>query len=106
MPTKIASMKKAYPSSTNGKPKTSPNRPISPGQRMPISKESRVPDTAPAANSTPMALAHVCARSVSAAFPRLCPRHSAKTVNTGKAIPKQEKMMCQPSERAICIRAG
>ena len=73
---------------------------------MPISKESRVPDTAPAANSTPMALAHVCASSVRAGLPRLWPRHSAKTVSTGKAIPKQEKMMCQPRDSAICIRAG
>src|SRR4051812_44241408 len=73
---------------------------------MPISNESRVPDTAPAANSTPIALAQVWASPVSAGFPRLYPRHSAKTVISGKAIPKQEKMMCQPSDRAICIRAG
>jgi hypothetical protein len=106
MPTKIASMKKANPSSTNGKPKTSPKRSISPGHRMPISKESRVPDTAPAANSTPIAFAQVWASSVSAALPRLCPLHSANTVSTGKAIPKQEKMMCHPSDSAICMRAG
>ena len=99
-------MKKANPSSTKGKPKTSPKRSISPGQRMPISKDSRVPDTAPAANSTPIALAQVCASSVSAASPRLYPRHSVKTVISGKAMPKQAKTMCQPSDSAICIRAG
>src|SRR4051812_34599803 len=73
---------------------------------MPISKESSVPETAPAAKSTPIALAQVRARSVRAWSPRLCPRHSAKTVSTGNAMPKQEKMMCHPSDSAICMRAG
>ncbi|SNR69098.1 hypothetical protein SAMN06272737_11956 [Blastococcus mobilis] len=73
---------------------------------MPISNDSNVPDTAPAANSTPIALAHVCARSVRAASPRRCPSHSVNTVISGKAIPKQAKTMCQPSDTAICMRAG
>ena len=98
-------MKKAKPSSTNGKPKTSPKRPIRPGHRMPISKDSSVPDTAPAANSTPIALARV-RQFGQVGVARLWPRHSVKTVRSGKAIPKQEKMMCQPRDSAICIRAG
>ncbi len=73
---------------------------------MPISKVRRVPDTAPAANSTPMALAHVWASSCSAASPVRYPRHSANITIAGKATPRQEKTMCQPSETAICIRAG
>ena len=73
---------------------------------MPISNDSSVPDTAPAANSTPIALAQVCARSRSTGLPRVCARHSANTTIAGNAIPKHEKTMCQPSESAICIRAG
>ena len=106
MPTKIASRKKAKPSSTNGKPYTSPNGAIRPGQRMPISNDSSVPDTAPAANSTPIALAQVWARSRSIGLPRLWARHSVNTTIVGNAIPKHENTMCQPSDSAICIRAG
>jgi hypothetical protein len=73
---------------------------------MPISNDSSVPDTAPAANRIPMAFDQVCASSVSAASPRRWPRHSVNTVSSGKAIPKQAKTMCQPRDRAICMRAG
>ena len=86
-PTKIASTKNAKPSRTNGKPKTSPNRSIRPGQRIPISKDSSVPDTAPAANRMPIAFAQVRARPRSSASPRRCPRHSVNTVMSGKAMP-------------------
>ena len=99
-------MKKAKPSSTNGKPNTSPKGSIRPGHRMPISNDSRVPETAPAAKSTPMALAQVCARLCRSGLPRLWACHSVNTTMVGKATPRQEKMMCQPSETAICIRAG
>jgi hypothetical protein len=37
---------------------TCPYIPIRPGHRIPISKLRIVPDTAPTANSTPIALAH------------------------------------------------
>jgi hypothetical protein len=73
---------------------------------MPISNDSSVPDTAPAANSTPIALDHVRARLRRSALPRLCARHSVNTTIAGKATPKHEKMMCQPSDSAICMRAG
>ena len=73
---------------------------------MPISKVSRVPDTAPAAKSTPIAFAHVWASSCRAPSPVLWARHSANITIAGKATPRHEKTMCQPSETAICIRAG
>ncbi|SDN34640.1 hypothetical protein SAMN04488074_1506 [Lentzea albidocapillata subsp. violacea] len=62
MPKKIASMKKANPSSVNGSPMTSPNLPMRPGHSRPISKLRMVPETAPTANSTPIARAQVRAR--------------------------------------------
>ena len=55
---KIASRKKAMPSSANGRPITSPNSDIMPGHSRPISKLSIVPDTAPTANRTAETLAH------------------------------------------------
>ena len=58
MPRKIASTKKDRPSKANGRPSTSPNVPISPGQSRPISKLRTVPETAPIANSTAETLAH------------------------------------------------
>ena len=39
-------------------------------------------------------------------LPRLWARHSVNTTIAGNATPKHEKMMCQPSDSAICIRAG
>ena len=73
---------------------------------MPISNDSSVPETAPAAKSTPIALAQVWARSFRSGLPRRCARHSVKTQISGNAIPKHENTMCQPNERAICMRAG
>lgn len=49
---------KAKPSKVNGNPKIAPKRPMSPGQRIPSSKDRIVPDTAPTAKSTPITLAH------------------------------------------------
>ena len=60
---KIASTKNAIPSSANGRPSTSPYFDISPGHSSPISKLRIVPDTAPTANSTAAAFAHLWARS-------------------------------------------
>ena len=55
---KIASRKNAKPSIANGRPITSPKRPIQRGHRIPNSNDRIVPDTAPTANSTPIAFAH------------------------------------------------
>ncbi len=55
---KMASRKKAKPSIANGRPITSPKRPIQRGHRMPNSNDRIVPDTAPTAKSTPITLAH------------------------------------------------
>ena len=99
-------MKKAKPSRTKGKPNTGPKRPMRPGHRMPSSNDSKVPETAPAANSTPIALAHARASSWRSGSSSRWARHSVNTTITGSASPKQTKMMCQPSDTAICIRAG
>lgn len=50
-------MKNAKPSVVNGNPHTPPYRCIRPSQRIPISNDRIVPDTAPTANSTPIARA-------------------------------------------------
>jgi hypothetical protein len=63
MPMKIASMKKAIPSIAKGSPRTEPNVSIRRGQRIPISNDRIVPDTAPTANSTPRTFAQRWASS-------------------------------------------
>ena len=58
---KIASRKKKTPSIANSTPKTSPKRPVNPGQSSPNSKERTVPVTAPTANVTATAFDQRCA---------------------------------------------
>ena len=72
---------------------------------MPISNERIVPDTAPTANSTPIAFAQVRASAARSASPRRTDRHSANSTIAGKPTPKQAMTMCQPSDSAICMRA-
>ena len=79
------------------------SRPHTSPTRTPVQVEDRIIELRSCERRGP---AQVCASSVSAASPRLYPRHSVKTVISGKAMPKQAKMMCQPSDSAICIRAG
>ena len=93
-------MKKANPSSANGRPKTEPNSPISRGQSRPISKERIVPETAPTAKSTPATFAQVRARRIASASPWM-PRHSAMRISAGNPTPRQAKTMCQPSDSPI-----
>jgi hypothetical protein len=71
---------------------------------MPISNDRMVPETAPTANSTPIARAQVRARRAMSRSPAW-PRHSANSTIAGKATPKQATMMCHPSDSAICERA-
>ena len=54
----MASTKNDSPSNANGRPSTSPKRPIRPGHSRPISKLRTVPETAPIANKTADTLAH------------------------------------------------
>ena len=74
MPKKIASTKKDNPSNANGRPRTSPKRPISPGHNRPISKLSTVPDTAPIANNTADTLDHRLASRTATGSLRTIPR--------------------------------
>ena len=70
----MASVKKDTPSSANGNPSTSPNRPINPGHSKPISKLRTVPDTAPIANSTAETFYHRFANRNAIGSPRTIPR--------------------------------
>jgi hypothetical protein len=58
MPRKIASVKKANPSSENGSPTIAPAWRMNPGHSSPSSNDSTVPDTAPTANRIAVPLAH------------------------------------------------
>jgi hypothetical protein len=64
-----------------------------------------VPDTAPTANSTPIALDQVRASVMSALSSRRRPRHSANSTSAGNPTPKQAMTMCHPRDSAICILA-
>jgi hypothetical protein len=77
-----------------------------PGHSRPISKLRMVPDTAPTANSTPIALDHRRASAVYSALPVRMPRHSMNAVSPGSPTPKQANTMCQPNDSAICSRAA
>ena len=103
---KIASTKNDSPSTANGRPRTSPKRPISPGHNRPISKLSTVPDTAPIANSTADTFDQRFARRSAVRSLRRIPRRCITKIIVGNATPKHARMMCQPSETAICSRAG
>ena len=102
---KIASKKKANPSRANGRPITSPKRPIHRGHKMPNSNDRIVPDTAPTAKSTPTALAHLRASVAYTMSPVRRPFHSAITTRNGTELPLHAMPMCAPSEKAICWRA-
>src|SRR3954451_19538471 len=105
MPRKFASMKNDRPSNANGRPSTSPNLPISPGQSSPISKLRTVPETAPIAKRTADTFDHRFARPRATASPR-SPRRCTTKIIVGNATPKHASTMCHPSETAICSRAG
>jgi hypothetical protein len=55
---KIASRKRDRPSTANGIPNAPPKRPMSTGQRSPISNERTVPVTAPTAKVTAIIIDH------------------------------------------------
>ena len=74
---------------------------IRPGHSSPISNDSTVPVTAPTATSTPMTCDHRRASSIATSSERLRPRNSATSTTVGNAIPKQAKMIWNPSVVAI-----
>jgi hypothetical protein len=78
-------------------PSTDPYRRISPGHSRPISNDSTVPVTAPTAISTAMACDQRRASRIAVWLPRRSPVNSASSTNDGSAIPKQVKMMWNPS---------
>jgi hypothetical protein len=106
MPRKIASTKKAKPSSENGIPKMGPAKAMNVGQSRPSSKDRTVPETAPTAKSMAVPWAQVRARARLASSPRRIQRSSAMTMSSGIAMPTTENRMWNPSEIAICDRAA
>ena len=58
MPMKIASRKNEKPSTAKPSPNTLPNTAVNSGHRRPISNDSTVPVTTPAANSASITRVH------------------------------------------------
>ena len=94
------------PSTPNGNPSTAPYWRISPGHSRPISNDSTVPVTAPTATSTPIACDQRRASVIATSSCRRSPMNSASSTIVGSAIPRQARMMWNPSVVAICARAG
>jgi len=65
-----------------------------------------VPVTAPTATSTPIAWDQRRASRIATSSPRRNPMNSASSTIDGSAIPRQARMMWNPSVAAICARAG
>ncbi len=73
-----------------------------PGHNKPISKLSTVPDTAPIANRTAETFAHFRASNSASGSLRRMPIRCITKIIAGNATPKHAKMMCHPSDSAIC----
>ena len=101
MPRKIASVKNAKPSSANGSPIDSPNRPMKRGHSRPSSNDSTVPDTAPTANKmlVPLASCFESSRYSGSRVRRCCT--SASTISAGSATPAAANTMWNASEIPI-----
>ena len=93
MPRKIASVKKANPSSENGIPMIGPACFMNSGQSRPSSKLRTVPDTAPTANRIAAPFDQRFASSRYTASPVRRHRCSAITMSAGSPIPTTAKMM-------------
>ena len=94
------------PSTPNGNPSTAPYWRISPGHSKPISNDSTVPVTAPTATSTPIACDQWRASRIAVSSCRRRPMNSASSTIVGSAMPRQARMIWNPSVVAICARAG
>src|SRR3954447_731269 len=100
MPRNIASTKNDKPSNANGRPSTSPKRPIRPGHSRPISKLSTVPDTAPMANRTADTLPQRLARPSAAGLVAQVPGRCNQEEKVRKATPKPPENNVQAKESA------
>src|SRR2546428_1120617 len=79
---------------------------MKPGQSRPSSNESAVPETAPIAKRSAVALAQVLANCRPRASPVRSQYPSAISIIAGSAIPTAAKTMWNPSETSICARAA
>jgi hypothetical protein len=104
-PTKIASRKKAYPSTTKAGPMAGPASHMSFGHRSPSSNDSAVPETAPMANRSAVALPQVRASSRKCSPCPRTKRTSASTMSSGMPMPSAANTMWNASESSICARA-
>src|SRR2546423_249484 len=105
MPRKIASVKKANPSSEKGMETSGPACFMKVGKRRPSSKERTVPDTAPTAKRTAAPFDQRFARSRYSGSRVRSQRSSASTIRSGSAIPIAAKTMWKASDTAIWARA-
>ena len=101
----MASIKKAYPSSANGRPITPPAWRMKVGQSSPNSMLSAVPETAPITKSTAIAFDQVRARASHGPFGSRSDFHSTPTISTGSAIPSTLKTMWKIKLKPIWARA-
>ena len=104
MPTKIASMKNAAPSSENGRPMIPPAYAMKRGKRSPSSKLMIVPDAAPTANSTANTFdqRRASARHTGSPVRRCIP--SATSIISGNPTPSTAKNRWKLSEVPIWLR--
>jgi hypothetical protein len=93
IPRKIASMKKANPSSAKPTPMIGPANSMNRGQSRPSSNERTVPETAPTAKRMAVPLAHRFAKARYTSCLVRSQRHSATTIISGIAIPTAAKIM-------------
>src|SRR5689334_3886984 len=106
MPRKMASVKKANPSSENGMPMMGPAKAMKRGQSSPSSNEMTVPETAPTAKRMAVPFAHRRASSRYTSSPPRRQRHSASTMKSGMATPTAAKTMWKASEVPKSQRAA
>src|SRR4051794_28879027 len=104
MPRKIASRKKAKPSSANGRPMTPPAIRVKPGHSSPSSNEMIVPDTAPTAKRIANAFDQRRARASQTRSPVRRYRPSAISIISGRPTPKTAKLRWKASDVPIWAR--
>ena len=101
----MASVKKAKPSSENGRPMIGPACSMKRGNKRPSSNESTVPDTAPIAKRMAVPFAQRFESESQRASRVRRYIASANTMSTGMPIPIIAKTMWKPSETANWDRA-
>src|SRR5438105_1740863 len=79
---------------------------MKPGHKSPSSKERTVPETAPMAKRTAVAVAQRLANAKETVSLVRSQRHSASAIMKGMATPIDAKIMWKANDMAICERAA